>query len=152
VVFEQNQKFFVVPEHLSKFTEGAVEGIAPGLAPGPAEVFVAYGDEINHVMSNKLPVKVLAGQRPVLEQISPTEAAPGATFKLSGRNIEPFYSVIFKQGEQVWYLDSNQLMFENGQLVGRVPDMKPGAAEVYLILDSDEPFSNKLLFTFKPRS
>jgi uncharacterized protein (TIGR03437 family) len=152
VVFEQNQKFFVVPEHLSQFTEGAVEGIAPGLAPGPAEVFVAYGDEINHVMSNKLPVKVLAGQRPVLEQISPTEAAPGATFKLSGRNIEPFYSVIFKQGEQVWYLDSNQLMFENGQLVGRVPDMKPGAAEVYLILDSDEPFSNKLLFTFKPRS
>lgn len=102
-------------------------------------------------MSNKLPVKVLAGQHPILEQISLTEAVSGMTFRLSGRNIEPIYGIVFKQGEQIWYLDTDRLTFENGQLVGRVPDMKPGAAEVYLILDSDEPFSNKLPFTFKPK-
>ncbi len=151
VVFEQNQQYFVVPEHLAKFTDGAVEGIVPGLAPGTAEVFVAYGDEINHVSSNKLPVKVLAGQRPVLEQISPTEAESGAIFKLSGQHLAPFYSLIFKQGEHIRYLSPDQLTFENGQLGGRVPDLGPGVAEVYLVLDSEAPFSNKLPFTVKPK-
>lgn len=158
VIFKQGDRFIDVPQHALKFTDGTmIEGPVPGLAAGDALVFVAYGSELSHVKSNDLPLKSLAPQQAGLESISSVtgkpEGFPGDEFKLTGKNLAPFYAIIFKQGDKKVVLDPFSYRVVDGVIVGRLPDLPPGAAEVYLAFGADGPAATNLLtFTFKPRS
>lgn len=157
VAFKQDGKFIDVPRHLLKFTDGTmIEGVVPGLKPGVAEVAVGYGTDDAIVVSNLLPVKVLAPPPVALEAISSVdgrpEGIPGAEFKLTGRNLAPFYTIVFKQGDRVIKLKGFSYRVVDGVMVGKLPDLPAGGAEVTLALTEDGPaVSNILSFTFKPK-
>lgn len=158
VIFKQGTRFIDVPQNALKFTDSTmIEGPVPGLAAGDAMVFVAYGSELSHVKSNDLPLKALAPPQAGLESISSVtgkpEGIPGDEFKIIGKNLAPFYAIIFKQGEKKVVLDPFSYRVVNGVIVGRLPELPAGAAEVYLAFGADGPAATNLLtFTFKPRS
>ena len=158
VVFKQGDKFILVPRDVLKYTDGTmIEGIVPGLLLNtPTEVVVGYGNDTTKVISNALPVKVLAPPQVVLEAISSVdgkpEGIPGAEFKITGRNLAPFYSIVFKQGATVIRIPAYNFQVVNGVIVGKLPDLPAGGAEVTLALGPDGPSaSNILAFTFKPK-
>jgi len=158
VVFKQGEEYVDVPHHLLKFTDGTmIEGVVPGLVPGVTEVLVGYGNDDSHVASNPLPVKVLAAPPVALEAISSVdgkpEGAPGQEFKITGRNLAPFYTIVFKQGAKVVKIEGFNYRVVDGVIVLMLPDLPAGAAEVYLALGADGPAaSNVLPFTIKPKS
>jgi hypothetical protein len=157
VAFKQDGKFIDVPRHLLKFTDGTmIEGVVPGLKPGVAEVAVGYGTDDAIVGSNLLPVQVLAPPPVALEAISSVdgkpEGIPGNEFKITGRNLAPFYTIVFKQGDRVIKLEGFSYRVVDGVMVGKLPDLPAGGAEVTLALTEDGPaVSNILSFTFKPK-
>lgn len=157
VAFKQNGEFIDVPRHLLKFTDGTmIEGIVPGLKPGVAEIAVGYGTDDTIVISNLLPVKVLAVPPVALEAISSVdgkpEGIPGNEFKITGRNLAPFYTIVFKQGDRVIKLEAFSYRVVDGVIVGKLPDLPAGGAEVSLALGADGPAASNILgFTFKPK-
>ncbi len=154
VVFKQGANLITAPGQSLTFMAGGVEGTVPGLVPGDAEVMVGYGDEINHVLSNALPVKVLAPQ-PVLETITSVNGTPegvsGASFKITGQNLTPLYTIVFKQGDKLVLLEPTKYQLVNGAIYGTIPDLPAGTTDVYLQLAPGTAPSNKLLFTVKPK-
>ncbi len=157
VAFKQGGKFIDVPRDLLKFTDGTmIEGIVPGLLPGAAEIAVGYGTDAVQVVSNLLPVKVLTPPSVALEAISSVDGKPegiaGNEFKLTGRNLAPFYTIVFKQGDRVIKLEAFSYKVVGGVIVGKLPELPAGGAEVSLALGADGPaVSNILAFTFKPK-
>ncbi len=157
VAFKQGGKFIDVPRDLLKFTAGTmIEGIVPGLVPGAAEVAVGYGTDAAQVVSNLLPVKVLAPLSVALEAISSVDGKPegiaGNSFKITGRNLAPFYTIVFKQGDKVVRIPAFSYRVVDGVMVGVLPELPAGGAEVLLALSADGPaVSNLLSFLFKPK-
>ncbi len=157
VAFKQGGKFIDVPRHLLKFTDGTmIEGIVPGLAPGVAEVAVGYGTDDVQVVSNLLPVKVLAVPTVALEAISSVDGKPEGMasneFKITGRNLAPFYTIVFKQADRVIKIEAFSYRVVEGVIVGKLPELPAGGTEVSLALTADGPaVSNLLGFTFKPK-
>lgn len=126
----------------------AVDGLTPDqVKPGEAAVYVRY------------PV-------PVLDSITPTSGAPGASFTLTGSGLSGEAQnnrVFFKQGDIIVPVDPKTLAVVNTAagglaveseakvtLKGLVPGLKPGETEVFVQVVRDgittEP-SNKLKFT-----
>ncbi len=156
VIFKQGDRFIDVPRHLLKFTDGTmIEGITPGLMTGDAEVFVAYGSEITHVKSNNLPVKALAPPQITLETISSVdgkpEGVPGNTFKITGKNLAPFYNIVFKQGDKSVVIEAFSYKVVEGVIVGVIPDLPSNPTEVFLTLGTQRASSVVLNFFVKPR-
>ena len=158
VAFKQDGEFIDVPRHLLKFAPDGtmIEGVVPGVKPGRAEIAVGYGTETDIVISNLLPVNVMAPPQVTLVEISSVdgkpEGVPGADFKITGRNLAPFYTIVFKQGERVIKLEPFSYRVEDGVIVGKLPYLPAGGAEVTLALGADgAPASNILAFTFKPK-
>ncbi len=158
VAFKQDGEFIDVPRHLLKFAPDGtmIEGVVPGVKPSRAEIAVGYGTDDAIVISNLLPVNVLAPPQVVLETISSVdgkpEGIPGAEFKITGRNLAPFYTIVFKQGSTVVKLEPFSYRVVEGVIVGKLPDLPAGGAEVTLALGADGPAaSNILAFTFKPK-
>jgi hypothetical protein len=158
VVFKQSDKYIEAPRQFLKFTDGTmIEGTVPGLAPGEVQVLVGYGNDIDHVASNPLPVKVLAAPEVALEAITSAEGKPegipGKEFKLTGRNLAPFYTIVFKQGEKFVRIPAFSYRIVDGAIVWVLPELPAGLTEVYLVLGADGPaVSNVLRFTFLPKS
>ena len=157
VAFKQNGKFITAPRASLKFTDGTmIEGMVPGLMPGVAEVAVGYGTDAAQVASNYLPVKVVAPPQVALEAISSVDGKPegiaGNEFKLTGRNLAPFYTIVFKQGDKVVKLEAFSYRVVNGVIVGKLPELPAGGAEVSFALGADGPAASNILgFTFKPK-
>lgn len=156
VIFKQGDRFADVPHHVLKFTEGTmIEGMVPGLLAGDAEVFVAYGNETTHVKSNSLPVKALAPLPVELESISSVEGkpegVPGNTFKITGKNLAPFYDIVFKQGDKIVVIESFDYKVVDGVIIGVIPELPSNPTQVFLTLGSNTPASVILNFFIKPK-
>lgn len=157
VAFKQGGKFTVVPRQLLKFTDGTmIEGVVPGLLPGAAEIAVGYGVEGAQLVSNLLPVRVLTVPSVTLEAMSSIDGKPegiaGNEFKITGRNLAPFYTIVFKQGDRVIKLEAFSYRVVEGAIVGKLPELPAGGAEVTLALGAEGPVvANILGFTFKPK-
>ncbi|HEX4947541.1 MAG TPA: hypothetical protein VFZ34_12805, partial [Blastocatellia bacterium] len=80
------------------------------------------------------------------------EGIPGAEFKITGRNLAPFYTIVFKQGTNVVRVPAYSYRVVEGVIVGKLPDLPAGGAEVTLALGADGPAASNILgFTFKPK-
>ncbi|MFN7930588.1 MAG: IPT/TIG domain-containing protein [Blastocatellia bacterium] len=155
VVFKQGDIYYAVPRELLKFTDGTmIEGSAPGVPAGAAEVFVAYGNEAVHVKSNSLPVTMLAPPQVTLESITSVdgkpEGIPGNTFKITGKNLAPFYNIVFKQGDKTTVIEAFQYKVVDGVIVGMIPDLPANTTDVFLTLGT-QPASVILKFLIKPK-
>jgi uncharacterized protein (TIGR03437 family) len=171
VFFKQGERILAVDPTTLKLTSATnangsltIEGKVPKLSPGAAEVFVAiYLEGHLGATSNKLQFTITAPPAPVLSSITPNEGAPGTTFTLTGSGFNPDAErnvVVFKQGERVVTVHASSLRVAttpNGVVgfTGLVPELPPGAAEVFAATktnDLSSAFSNKLAFTVKART
>lgn len=153
IYFRQGDKQMVIKPTEFKLTATTIEGVLPPLPAGAAEVFVGFG---NNETTNKLAFKFLTPPQVVLETISSVDGKPegiaGNEFKLTGRNLAPFYTIIFKQGDKVIRLEAFSYRVVNGVIVGKLPELPAGGAEVTLALGADGPAASNILgFTFKPK-
>ena len=155
VLFMQGTAIINVRDGSLKFVDGGIEGIVPGLTPGDAQVFVGYGNATTNVMSNKLPVSILAPLPVTLEAISSgdgkPEGVPGNTFKITGRNLAPFYNIVFKQGDKNVVIEAFNYKIVDGVIVGMIPDLPSGATQVFLTLGTQPASSVILNFFIKPK-
>ena len=103
-----------------------------------------------------MPVQVLAPPQVILEAISSVdgkpEGVPGNTFKITGRNLAPFYNIVFKQGDKRVVIEAFTYKVVDGVIVGVIPDLPSGATEVFLTLGPDTASSVILNFFVKPKS
>jgi uncharacterized protein (TIGR03437 family) len=161
VFFKQGDHVTMVDPSRLKVTETSIQGTVPGLRAGAAEVYVVRYDEgVLSMPSNKLTFTVTAPSAPLLQSITPSEGAPGATFAITGTGFDPEArrnAVFFKQGERIIAADPASLKIRaantpNAAFVieGKVPKMPAGAAEVFVVILHENAAgtpSNKLPFT-----
>lgn len=170
VFFRQGDRLFVVdPRDVSLIsTPNGVTGLkckVPGVKPGEYDVFVMKWQEgTRSVASNALKFTVTEAPAPVLTAINPAEGKPGTEFTLTGTGfaLEPkHHGVFFKVGDRIFPVDPGTLKVITSAnaagvtgvnvagLVGQVPRMPAGDAEVFVVVFRDNiisPPSNKLAF------
>src|SRR5581483_305554 len=143
-----------------------LKGVVPGMKAGAAEVFVVrYQEGTVSAASNTLAFTVTEAPAPVLTSITPGEGKPGTQFTLTGSGFssEAKYDLIFfKQGDRVFPVDPTTIKVITATsaantvstalvtgLVGNVPRMPAGAAEVYVVVfreNGASATSNRLAF------
>ena len=160
VLFKQGDHKEYIAGSSLKVTSTTIEGSVPRLSAGAAEVFVIVGGEgLPPAESNHLSFTVNAvppPAAPVLNGITPNEGTPGTTFTITGTGFGSTNAVFFKQGDRTVQA-SAQLSTANASaaLMGVVPDLAAGAAEVYVVTSREgvaSAQSNHLAFTVKAKT
>lgn len=162
VIFKQGDRFLMLDPLTIKADASSVAGKIPDLPAGDYEIVVMTNIELGStatnlppgIPSNGLKFKLLPPAAAVLSSISSVdgkpEGVPGNTFKILGTNLTLNYTVVFKQGDKLTQIAAPNFKLIDGVIVGVVPDLPAGAANVYL-LGSTGAATNILAFTVKPK-
>lgn len=148
IFFGSSAGLFVANPSAVKLDGEKLSGVVPQMPAGDVKVFVVVGTLANGTppastaqlpgpASNALPFKVLPLPAPVLTGVDPAEGKPGDLFKLTGTGFDKearYHLVVFKQGDKYFVANPRAQKFDDtGRLVGQVPMMPEGAAEVFVL-------------------
>ncbi len=140
VIFRLGDLNIDLDEDAVTLTDAGLEGVVPELPTADYEVFViASQTGAMPGASNKLAFKVngpVPAAAPKLESVAPAEGKPGDSFVLKGSGFAPEAEnnmVVFKIGDLMRDVPHSLVKVTADGLVGSVPWMLPGNAEVFVV-------------------